>query len=174
MRDAHAIVMKLWHYPKPVVAAVERFAVGASAGMALLADQLVMGEDAVLSFPFQRIGLVPDWGLMVSLPWRVGGALASRLFIEAGQLAAADALAHHLAHRVVSPEAVMEEAIAAALRLGDAPLGAFGRMKRTIRNADMAKGLDAERAMQVECLMGREFAEGYAALDEKRVPDFKF
>ncbi len=61
MQDGHRIVALLWTFPKPVIAAVERAAVGAAAGIAMLADRIVIGKTATLLFPFLRLGLVPDW-----------------------------------------------------------------------------------------------------------------
>ena len=62
------------------------FAVGAGAGIALLADTVVMGEGATIGFPFFRIGLVPDYGILFSLPRRVGAARARQILLYARML----------------------------------------------------------------------------------------
>ncbi|MFV3077051.1 enoyl-CoA hydratase/isomerase family protein [Niveispirillum fermenti] len=170
MRDGHGLVERLWHFPKPVVAAVERYAIGAGAGLALLADRIVMGSDAVLGLPFLKLGLVPDWGLMATLPRRAGWPLACRLLQDAGSLSAEAALAAGAADAVAAPDAVMHDALAAAERLAALPSAAFALLKARMR----AGGLDlpAEAQAQALCLAGPEFAEGYAALRERRPPRF--
>lgn len=170
MRDGHALVDQLWHFPKPVVAAVERYAIGAGAGLALLADRVVMGEDAVLGFPFLKLGLVPDWGLMETLPRRAGPPLAARLFLEGANLKAADALATGVADAVAPAGGVTEAALDMAEALAALPPAAFSRLKACLRSS--APDLEAEAHAQADCLTGPEFAEGYAALKEKRAARF--
>ncbi len=65
--------------PFPIVSAAEGFCAGAVVGLSLLGDHIVGGKSTRILFPFLRIGLVPDWGLMFSLPRRVGTATARRL-----------------------------------------------------------------------------------------------
>jgi len=172
IQEGGAIVNRLWRYPKPVVVALQRFAVGAGAGLALLADYVVMGEDAIISFPFLKLGLVADWGLMKTLPWRVGNVTASRLLSSAAVVVAKEALQLGLASRAVVPDTVIEHAIATSAVLAKLPRRAFARMKAGLRSDDISAILDAECEAQVACLTGGEFAEGYAALREKRIADF--
>ncbi|MFV3126308.1 enoyl-CoA hydratase/isomerase family protein [Niveispirillum sp. KHB5.9] len=170
MRDGHALVEQLWHFPKPVVAAVERYAIGAGAGLALLADRVVMGEDAMLGFPFLKLGLVPDWGLMDTLPLRAGRPLATRLFLDTANLKAADALAAGVADAVVPAGGVMEAGLEMAEKLAALPPAAFARLKACLRPGGL--DLEAEAQAQADCLTGPEFAEGFAALKEKRAARF--
>ncbi|MBP7334352.1 enoyl-CoA hydratase/isomerase family protein [Niveispirillum sp.] len=170
MRDGHALVEQLWHFPKPVVAAIERYAIGAGAGLALLADRVVMGDDALLGFPFLKLGLVPDWGLMETLPLRAGLPQATRLFLDAGNLKATDALAAGVADAVAPAGTVMEAGLDMAGRLAALPPAAFARLKSCLRPAGL--DLDAEAHAQADCLTGPEFREGYAALKEKRAARF--
>ncbi|MBO9499062.1 MAG: enoyl-CoA hydratase/isomerase family protein [Novosphingobium sp.] len=170
--DGHRIVALLWTFPKPVVAAVERFAVGAGAGLALLADRVVMGEGAVVSFPFARLGLVPDWGLGGTLPRRIGPERAARRFAEAASVKAGEALGLGLADTVTADATVMAEAIDAAARLAKAAPGAFARTKLRLRGDAGVLQLEREARDQAACLASPEFAEGYAAFREKREPRF--
>ena len=54
------------------MAGVEGFAMGAGAGIALLCDSIVLAESGALGFPFFRIGLTPDYGILFTLARRVG------------------------------------------------------------------------------------------------------
>lgn len=172
MESGHRIVSALWTCPKPVVVAVEKFAVGAAAGIAMVADEVVIGRGATLIFPFLRLGLVADWGLMATLRLRAGYTAAARLLREAKPVSAEDAVALGLADRVVDDEAVMAEALAAAGRLAALPLGAFARLKRQMRGGADVLALPAEAEAQADCLTSDEFTEGYAAFREKRTPRF--
>ena len=62
------------------------FAVGAGAGIALLCDSIVLGESGALGFPFFRVGLTPDYGILYTLPRRVGGAKARQILLRAQML----------------------------------------------------------------------------------------
>ncbi|MFA6116873.1 MAG: enoyl-CoA hydratase/isomerase family protein [Sphingomonas sp.] len=173
LREGHRLVSLLWTYPKPVVAAVERFAIGAGAGLALLSDEIVIGQKAVFGFPFIRLGLVPDWGLSGTVPRRAGAEAAAKLFATGGNVAADRALALGLADQVVEDARVMEEAVARAEALARLAPGAFARLKRRLRgDAEQVLQLDREARDQAACLMSSEFAEGYAAFREKREPRF--
>jgi len=173
MRSGHAVVSAIWSCPKPVVAAVERFAIGAGAGLALLADEIVMGNSAIFAFPFLRLGLVPDWGLMGSLRLRAGWAAAGRIVRQGQPVKGEEAMSLGLADRLADDAAVMDEAIAAAVRMADQAPAAFARFKQAMRG-DAATALDlaAEAEAQADCIIGPEFAEGYAAFREKRDPGF--
>lgn len=173
LRSGHAIVASLWEFPKPVVAAVERFAVGAGAGLALLADHIVVGPSSSFVFPFLKLGLVPDWGLTGSLPHRVGRTRAARLLAESATVAASEAIALELADDLVADEDVMAHAVKIARSQADLPPGAFACLKALLRGeAERALSLFAEAQAQARCLASDEFVEGYAAFREKRSPRF--
>lgn len=172
MRDGHRIVALLWTYPKPVIAAVERFAVGAGAGVALLADRVLVDKASTFGFPFARLGLIPDWGLCATLPRRIGAEHAARLFADGASIKGGEAVRLGIADTLCADGAVMEEAEACAVGLTKASPGAFAAMKARLRGD--AAGLDLEREArdQVVRLGSAEFAEGYAAFREKRDPRF--
>ena len=174
MADGHRIVALLWTFPKPVVAAVERAAVGAGAGIAMLADRIVMGKTAPLLFPFLRLGLVPDWGLIQTVSRRAGVTQAQRFFLDGKPIGAETAIAHNMADQSVEDAAVMAHALAQADQLAALPGDAFARLKQLLRhdlNADPLN-LAQEAQAQTACLTGPEFIEGYAAFKEKRAPRF--
>jgi 2-(1,2-epoxy-1,2-dihydrophenyl)acetyl-CoA isomerase len=174
MEDGHKIVSLLWEFPKPVIAAVERAAVGAAAGVALLADRIIIGRTASLILPFLRLGLVPDWGLVQTVSRRAGIAVAEAMFLNGQPIDAETALAHHLADVIAADDAVMDRAIAQAEQLAALPAHAFARLKALLRQGSGADPLNLaqEAQAQTACLTGAEFVEGYAAFREKRAPKF--
>lgn len=170
--DGHDVVRALWTFPKPVIAAVERFAIGAGAGLALLADRVVMGTGARFGFPFARLGLVPDWGLSGTLPRRIGPEPAARLFAEAATVAAEEALALGIADEAVPDDAVNARVLELATTLAQAASGAFALTKARLRGDVALLDLEREAREQAVCLTSPDFAEGYAAFREKRDPRF--
>jgi 2-(1,2-epoxy-1,2-dihydrophenyl)acetyl-CoA isomerase len=175
MQDGHRIVSLLWTYPKPVIAAVERVAAGAAAGIALLADRVVIGHKANLLFPFLRLGLLPDWGLMQTVTRRAGSSQAARIFMDNAAVTGSEAAAIGLADQAVADGEVMAQAVVAAESLAALPMAAFARMKFALRDAGQPDPLNLgyEATAQATCLTGPEFVEGYAAFREKRKPVFK-
>jgi 2-(1,2-epoxy-1,2-dihydrophenyl)acetyl-CoA isomerase len=174
MADGHRIVDLLWMFPKPVIASVERAAAGAGAGIALLADRVVMGSGATLLFPFLRLGLVPDWGLVQTVLRRAGQARSTQIFFDGKPVASEAAIAAGLADLAVDDDAVMTRSIEEAERLAALPQQAFARLKFLLRQGSGTDPLNLalEAEAQVDCLTGPEFVEGYAAFKEKRLPDF--
>lgn len=106
--------------PKVVIAAVQGSAVGGGASLALSADILLMGQDARLSFPFVKLGIVPDGGSSYFLQQKVGVPIALDLLLTGGILTADEALRLGLTRRVVDAAAlhdVAQELAAELLRL---------------------------------------------------------
>ena len=132
MKVNHRMVHVLAETEKPVVVAVSGFAVGAGAGIALLADTVVMGESATIGFPFFRVGLVPDYGILFSLPRRVGAARARQILLYARMLKGQDAYDAGLADELVDDEQVEARAVQRAQELAAMPPHAFAIAKRQL------------------------------------------
>ena len=171
LRDVHALCRAVAAMPAAVVSAVETVAAGGAIGLALLGDVIVAGESARLLFPFLSLGLVPDWGQLLTLPRRVGLPTARRYLTEGRPVAALEAARSGLVDAVVPDAEVMARAVADAARLAMLPRDAWARTKRRLAAA-LDDDLRQEEADQVECLTGAEFAEGFAAFRAKRAADF--
>lgn len=174
MAANHRLVRLLAGAEKPLVAAVEGFAMGAGAGIALWCDAIVMGQGARIGFPFLKMGLVPDYGLLFTLPRRVGGARARRLVLLAQPLSAAEAVAAGVVDRTVGDGEVQAAAIGEARALGAQAPEALARTKRLLLGAEgeLEEVLRREAEAQAECFLSAEHAEGIAAFLEKRCPEF--
>ena len=174
MKRNHRLVRMLADADKPIVAAVEGYAVGAGAGIAMAADTVVMGEGASMMFPFLKLGLVPDYGLMYTLPRRVGAGPARQLLLYAGKIGAREALRAGVADHVVSDGDVQDKALALAGELaGMAPI-AMRMAKRMMANvpASLETVLELEALSQSLAFTGDELPEGLTAFREKRSPEF--
>jgi 2-(1,2-epoxy-1,2-dihydrophenyl)acetyl-CoA isomerase len=158
----------------PIVTAMEGFCAGACVGLALLGDHIVVGEGTKILFPFMKLGLVPDWGLMCTLPQRVGMPTARRLLVSGATLAGPEANSLNLADDLVVDGEVMRRAVCRAEEYAALPRDAFTRMKSRFNapSSSWHEEFLREEEDQTVLLRGRDFREGYAAFFEKRSADF--
>lgn len=158
----------------PVVSAIEGIGAGAAVGLALLGDEIVVGEGTKILFPFLKLGLVPDWGQLLTLPRRVGLPTARRVFTAGAAVTGAEALRIGLADTLVGDDDVMAAAVRRAVVLGQLPLDAFARMKDRLHQVSpsLAEELQREENDQAVCLLSPDFVEGYDAFRNKRTVDF--
>jgi 2-(1,2-epoxy-1,2-dihydrophenyl)acetyl-CoA isomerase len=158
----------------PVVTAMEGFSAGACVGLALLGDYIVVGENTKILFPFMTLGLVPDWGLLFTLPRRVGLPAARQLLISGETVSGGQAHRIALADELVAEAEVMTAAVRRAAGLAALPRSAFARMKRRLSFAatSLDDALAHEEEDQAILLQSEDFREGHAAFFEKRAADF--
>ena len=174
MRHIHRLCRALAGAALPVVSAVEGACAGGAVGMALLGDEIVVGEDTKILFPFLSLGLTPDWGQLLTLPERVGRTAAWWMLTSGGPVSGAEALRTGLADQLTAQGSVMAAAVSRAEALARLPATALALTKRrlAIDPARLEAELGREARDQVSCLTGREFAEGFAAFAARRAPDF--
>ena len=174
MQSGHKLVQLLWNADIPVVVAMEKFAIGAGAGLALVADYIVAGESARMNFPFLNLGLVPDWGSTQSLVRKAGCGTARRLVLDRASLKGEQLLDLKLVEQIVEDDKVMECAVDKAREFSLLPRLPLRQFKETMRQSPlpMESALQAEESHQTNCFLSDEFEEGLTALQEKRPPDF--
>jgi 2-(1,2-epoxy-1,2-dihydrophenyl)acetyl-CoA isomerase len=174
MQSGHKLVQLLWNADIPVVVAMEKFAIGAGAGLALVADYIIAGETARMNFPFLDLGLVPDWGSTQSLVRKAGWGTARRLVLDRAALKGQQLLDLNLVEQIVEDDKVMASAVDKAHELSLLPKLALRQFKETMRQSPLAmkSALQAEESQQTHCFLSDEFEEGLTALQEKRPPDF--
>lgn len=175
MKQNHRIVRLLAESEKPVIAAVEGYAVGAGAGLALMADTIVLGEGATIGFPFFNVGLIPDYGILHTLPRRVGDAKARQILLYARMIKGQAALDIGLADELAADGATEETAMGLAQKLARMPPYAFALARRQLGVAPVSleAALEMEALGQAGCFSTDDFAEGRAAFMEKRKPVFR-
>jgi 2-(1,2-epoxy-1,2-dihydrophenyl)acetyl-CoA isomerase len=170
-RLTHRLVRLLIGASKPVVAAVEGYAVGAGLSLALCCDTIVAGESARFAAGFGRVGLIADLGLLHTLPRRIGEGRARQLFLYGEQMDAASAERIGLIDAVVPAGGALEAALARAETLAAAaPLPIA--MTKAYLSQGLADALEWERNAQTMLFLTPDHAEGKAAFLEKRAPKF--
>jgi len=169
------VMRAIWAGPKPVVAAVERFAYGAGVGLAIGCDFVVAAEDARFNPTFTTIGLAGDMGILHSLPRRIGTARAMRLLMLPEELSGARALELGLVDELAPSGSALDVALDLAARLAAGPARALAAIKRRLLepSADPFAALDSEIDIQCELFDTDDFAEGVAAFAERRDPVFR-
>ena len=136
--------------PIPVVAAIDRFALGGGAEVALAADLRVASHDAVIAFKHGDFAVSTAWGGARRLARLVGHSRALRLLWTGAQVRAHEAQTMGLVDEVASPGTqAREAAITLAKRLAARPAGAMAAMKRlVVEAAELDRG--AHGALEAE------------------------
>ena len=159
-------------FPKPLVAAVDGFALGGGFELALMADCLVLGATAKVGLPETSLGLIPGAGGAQRLLSLVGRARATRLVLTGEILPAATAYDWGIAGWLAQGAA---EDVARPLteKLADrAPLALQAAKAALVAGAESALALDLERAGFEALLDTADKTEGIRAFREKRKPGF--
>ncbi len=131
----------LFECSKPIVGALERYAINGGAALAAACDLLVAGETAFLQVGEVRIGMAAPYN-MAWLSLRHPEAVVARVALPGERLAGAELLALGLAHRVVPDGAVLDAARGLAGELAGFPDGGLVRIKAGLR-ARHEHGADA-------------------------------
>lgn len=165
----------LYHFPKPVVAAVNGPAVGIGTTMLLHCDLSFAGDDAMFQMPFVDLGLCPEYGSSYLLPRIAGHAKASELLLLSKRFSAQEAVEIGICNAAVAPEQAIVRAREAAAELARKAPAALRLTKQLLRRATQEKGLEFiqdEGRYFKERLASDEFKEAATAFMEKRPADF--
>lgn len=161
---------------KPVVAAINGYALGAGAEMACACDFVLMAKNARIGFPEVSIGTCVGGGVTQFLPRLVGLAKARELIFLGDKIDGNEAAAIGLATRAVADDALQEEAEAFINRLASKAPISMQRVKKLLNNASYT-ALDAQLQCELDgvfvCTTTQDWQEGVDAFAEKRTPDFK-
>jgi enoyl-CoA hydratase/carnithine racemase len=171
-RTTHRMVRLMIEGSKPIIAAVEGWAVGAGLGLALCCDTVVSGETAKFMTGFGKIGLIADFGLLHTLPRRVGEGRARQILLYGEQIDAATAERIGLIDHVVPAGGALAAAMEQAAKFDTAaPLPIA--MTKSFLAKGLAESLDWERNIQSTLFLTEDHVEGRDAFLAKRVPVFK-
>jgi 2-(1,2-epoxy-1,2-dihydrophenyl)acetyl-CoA isomerase len=174
-RYLHEALLLIYKMEKPVIAAVNGFAVGAGCNLALACDIILASEQAKFSEIFVKVGLVPDAGGFFLLPRLIGMPKAKELVFRGNTIDAREAERIGMINAVHPAEDLMGQALAMANELADGPARAIGIAKTMLhQSAEMnfPAALDYEAAVQAIVASTDDHREGVKAFAEKRKPKF--
>ena len=158
---------------KPVVAAINGYALGGGCELSMMCDIIIAGEDAKFGQPEISIGVIPGAGGTQRLTRAVGKAKAMELILTGRMFSAHEALEMGLINKVVPSELTIEEAKQMAKTIAEKPAIAVRLAKEAILKAfdtTMEGGLDYERKLFYLLFASADQKEGMKAFMEKRSP----
>jgi len=174
LRTATTLFRDMRRAPKPILAAVEGVVRGGGLALVCASDHVVAASDATFRCDALEAGLVPDGGLLWSLPERVGHAKAGELILLGRAMPAEDALWAGLADELAVPGAALERALAAARRFESLPAAAVALIKAAAWNGgtSIEDGCRLELDLNPLSRQAADHLEAVAAFMERRPPHF--
>ena len=160
---------------KPIIAAVNGYALGGGCEIALSCHLRIASDNAVFAQPEVKIGLLPGWGGTQRLPRIIGRGLANEIILTGRNVTAKEALDIGLVNRVVPQEELMNTCFDIANAILKNSPNAIAESIKLIRLAagtKLKKGLSKEAKSFSELFETEETAEGLTAFVEKRPPKF--
>jgi enoyl-CoA hydratase/carnithine racemase len=167
---------RLYRCPKPTVAAVQGAAITVGCELAIACDFRLVSERATFQESWIRLGLMPPLGGLFLLPRMVGVARATEMVLQGRPIDAKEAVAIGLANELVPEAELNERAHRLAEGLAALPPLAYAAIKDGLHRG-MESSMDREWAANVTTqsmlIDTDDFAEGLAALRERRPPSFR-
>jgi enoyl-CoA hydratase/3-hydroxyacyl-CoA dehydrogenase len=167
---------KIEEMSKPVIAAINGFALGGGLELALACDFRVAAEHAELGSPEIALGLIPGWGGTQRLVRTIGLPRAKDLVMLGNRVKADEALRIGLVHKVVHYEKLREEVGEMAKKLSEGPPIAMKYAKSALNygtQVPLEVGLRLEAGLMGLAFSTEDLKEGVEAMMSKRKPEFK-
>jgi len=170
------LTKKIEELKKPVIAAINGYALGGGLEMAMSCDLRIASDNARMGQTELNVGLIPGWGGTQRLPRLVGRAMAKELIFTAKMIDAKTAKQLGLLNEVVPPDELKSAVKKFAAELLTKPPVGLQLAKQLINSSietDLTKGLVQEAQAFGVLASTEDFDEGVAAFIEKRKPKFK-
>lgn len=174
-RRGQTLFDRIEKLPKPVIAAVNGYALGGGCELAMACHLRVASSKARFAQPEVKLGLIPGYGGTQRLPRLVGRARALDLLLTGRMIDAATALEWGLVNRVVEPAQLLEAAKALASEiLAVSPVAVASCLQAVAAGMELPleRGVEVEAELFGRCFSSEDMKEGTAAFLEKRSPSF--
>jgi enoyl-CoA hydratase len=163
------------HYTKPIIAAVNGFALGGGLELAMCAHIRVASSNAKMGLPEVSLGVIPGYGGTQRLAQLVGKGKANEMIFTAGMISADDAFQSGLVNAVVPQSELIDTTKKMASKiLRNSPMAIRSAIKAV--NAGFTSGINGYQVEIEEfakCFGTDEFKEGTTAFLEKRKANFR-
>ena len=175
-RLGHKVFNVIESFAKPVIAAVNGFALGGGCELAMACDVRIASENARFGQPEVNLGVIPGFGGTLRLSRLVGKGRAKELIFTGDMIDAEEALRIGLANKVVVPEQLLDEAQKMAAKIASKGPLAVSLAKQAVDNG---LEMDIDRAGRYEaglfglCFASDQQKEGMLAFLEKRPAKFR-
>lgn len=169
----HQLMKKVERFARPVIAAINGFALGGGLELALAANLRTMAKDAKLGLPEVGLGLIPGYGGTQRLPRLIGMGRAFDLILTARHVAADEALQLGIVNRVAD-DALQAAYEMARLIKKQSPSAVHFAREAVMRGIDQSfdTGLEIEADLFALATQAEDFEEGTKAFLERRTPEF--
>jgi len=175
-RRGQGVFSRIEALPKPVVAAVNGFALGGGCEVAMACHVRVASTRARFGQPEVKLGIIPGFGGTQRLPRLVGRGTAAKLILSGRPISAEEALRIGLVDEVAEPEALLERCEALLKEILANGPGALAAALAAIRGGSdlpLDDALELEAELFAELCSRDEMKEGTSAFLEKRDPAFR-
>lgn len=168
----NSLFNKIENLSKPVIAAVNGFALGGGLELAMACHIRYASENAKLGLPEVTLGLIPGYGGTQRLPKLVGKGLANEMIFSAKMITAERAKSIGLVNEVYSIEELLNKTKELAATIANNSPMAIEKAIRAVNLSDTDRGFDTEIQYFGEVFELEDKKEGVAAFLEKRKPNF--
>lgn len=161
---------------RPVIAAVNGYALGGGFELALACDLIVASRTAQFGLPEVKLGLVPGGGGPQRLSRRTSASFAKEVTMIGRLISGEEALHRGIVSRLAEPESLMAEATALARDLAGLPWRAVRRVKSLVDTGfalPLDEALTADQEALIELFLSEDAREGIAAFLDKRPARFR-
>jgi len=175
LKDLYKIAITLRLYPKPVIAAVNGWAVGAGMNLALSCDFIIASENAKFRQSFSKLGLIPGFAGTILLSHQLTWQQATQMSFFGDTYSAEEMFKLGFVNEITSHENLEEVTLKWAQRLARGPTLAYARTKKLFFSSlstPLEKHLENEKQMQVKSAETEDYKIGVFALIEKKEPEF--
>lgn len=175
-REGQEMTKTIENSPKPVIAAINGFALGGGCEIALACDIRIASDNAKFSQPEVALGIIPGWGGTQRLPRLIGKGRAIEMIASGEMIDAEEALRIGLVNHVVPQEELIEKAKSIAKSiLKNGPRAVASSIRSIHKGFDesIESALDIELNEFAELFETDEQREGTTAFIEKRKPNFR-
>ena len=162
------------NFPKPVIAAINGFALGGGLELAMACHFRIASENARMGLPEVSLGVIPGYGGTQRLPQLIGKGKAMELITTAKMMNADEALQYRLVNYVVSLDELIDKAMKLAAAISNNSPQAINSAIKAV-NAGFETNVDGyEKEIEEfgNCFGSDEFKEGTSAFMEKRKANF--
>jgi len=175
LRRTHVHWQAIADCVKPIIAAVNGYALGGGCELAMHCDIIIAGENASFGQPEIRVGIMPGAGGTQRLTRAIGKFQAMKMLLTGKSISGREAFAMGLASDVVADDAVQQAALDLAIAIAAMPPLAVMQIKEVVRaGADIAleSALMLERKAFQLLFDSEDQKEGMKAFLEKRKPTY--
>jgi enoyl-CoA hydratase len=173
-KRGHEVFNKIEQCPKPIIAAVNGFALGGGCELAMACHLRIASENAKFGQPEVKLGIIPGYGGTQRLTQLIGKGKALELLMTADTIDAACALKLGLVNDVVQTVELMDTCKAIMAKINAQAPVAIAKVIESVyaHFKDGIDGFDTEIELFAKCVTTNDFAEGTSAFLEKRKANF--